>query len=347
MNREPKEQATLPYYFFYTATLFVIVGGLKLASEIIVILFLSLFIATVINALYDTLRKFHIPKAISYLFVAILLMVVVALLIYILGASMKNFARDLPFYEEKIRLLMDQSILFFKGYDVDLDIKALFDGLDFSYFFQFTTSTVGSIGTLFSKFIFVMIGVAFILFESREFEQKIEIIFKQDRGKIESFQLFSHNLKKYLVIKTFTSLLTGGIIAVTLILFDIPYPILWGMLGFLLNYIPFIGSLVAAIPALMLALIHVPIVETIWLGVAYFIINNVITNIIEPRFMGKGLGLSPVVIFFSLLFWGWTLGIVGMLLAVPLTMTLKLAFDSSHRTRWLGILMSNTGSRKG
>jgi len=123
--------------------------------------------------------------------------------------------------------------------------------------------------------------------------------------------------------------------------FEIDYPILWGFLGFLLNFIPVIGSLIASVPALFLALIHYDLTTVVWLAFIYIIINNLISNVLEPKFMGQGLGLSPAIIFFSLIFWGWVLGPVGMFLAVPLTMTLKIAFDSSEKTRWIGILLSN------
>jgi len=187
----------------------------------------------------------------------------------------------------------------------------------------------------------VFIGVAFILVESTHFEKKLDIIFKRDKDAQKNFRLFSHNIQKYFSIKTLTSMLTGIMITITLMLFDIDYPILWGFLGFLLNFIPVIGSLIASFPALFLALIHYDFTTVAWLALIYLIINNLISNVLEPKFMGDGLGLSPAIIFFSLIFWGWVLGPVGMFLAVPLTMTLKIAFDSSDRTKWIGILLSN------
>jgi predicted PurR-regulated permease PerM len=121
----------------------------------------------------------------------------------------------------------------------------------------------------------------------------------------------------------------------------VDYYLLWGLLAFLLNYIPTIGSFFALLPPALLALIQFGIVEAIVVVIVFVIINTLIGNIIEPRFMGKGLGLSTLVVFLSLIFWGWVLGPVGMLLSVPLTITIKIALDSSEETRWLAILLGS------
>jgi predicted PurR-regulated permease PerM len=136
-------------------------------------------------------------------------------------------------------------------------------------------------------------------------------------------------------------MLTGIAITVALVSFEIQYAALWGFLGFLLNFIPVVGSLLAAIPAILLAIFYKDPMTVFWLVIIYVLINNLISNVLEPKIMGDGLGLSPAVIFFSLIFWGWVLGPVGMFLAVPLTMTLKIALDSNPQSRWLGILLSN------
>lgn len=121
--------------------------------------------------------------------------------------------------------------------------------------------------------------------------------------------------------------------------FGIDYALLWGVLAFLLNFVPNIGSIIAAVPAVLLALIQLGPFSALMTAMGYLIANMVMGNIIEPRYMGKGLGLSTLVVFLSLVFWGWVLGPVGMLLSVPLTMLMKIALESSDETRWLAILM--------
>ena len=113
------------------------------------------------------------------------------------------------------------------------------------------------------------------------------------------------------------------------------------MLAFLLNYIPTIGSIIAAVPAVLLALVQLGPAEAATTALGFPGINMVFGNIIEPRLMGFGVGISPLVIFVGLVSWGWIFGPVGMLLSVPLTMTLKLALESDERTEWIAILLGS------
>ena len=142
-----------------------------------------------------------------------------------------------------------------------------------------------------------------------------------------------------MAIKTLISLFTGAVVAVFVFIMGLDYPLLWGMLAFALNYVPNIGSIIAAVPAVLLAVIQIGLVKAMIIATGYVIINLAMGSVIEPRFMGKSLGLSTMVVFLSLLFWGWILGPVGMLLSVPLTITAKIALDSREESRWIAVLL--------
>ena len=148
-------------------------------------------------------------------------------------------------------------------------------------------------------------------------------------------------MKRYMIIKTIIGLATGILIAFWLYILGVDYPILWGFLAFLLNYIPNLGSVVAAIPAVILAVIQLGFGSAVLVAAGYFAVNFVIGNIIEPRLMGRKLRLSTLVVFLSLIFWGGLLGLVGAILSIPLTMTLKFAFESNERTRWIAMLLGS------
>jgi len=335
------DAVNLKNYFFYFATSIIIIAGIKVASEVVVILFLAIFIASIFSALLRYLEKKCLPKFISYLFVLSIFLTLSLLLAYIINISIKDFGANLPFYEQKLQALVENSINLIAQYGYTIDKDTILEALNLSSFFGFTTNIIGSVGSFLSKFLLIIIGVAFILAESKSFETKLKVIFKYNAKKLEHFNLFSHNIQKYFIVKTTTSFLTGAIIAITLLMFDIDYPILWGVIAMLFNFVPVVGSIIAAIPAVLISLLNVDINTTLILIVFYVTINISISNIIEPKLMGKELGLSPLVIFFSLIFWGWILGIVGMFLAVPITMTLKIAFNSNSETHWLAILMSD------
>ena len=328
-------------YFFYLACIVVIIAGVKIASEIVIVLFLAIFISSIISTLIKILDKRHIPKLISYLLVLGFFTLISLLLAYIVNISLKDFITNLPTYEEKLQQTIVNIISLAESYGYSIDKENILDTLNLNSFFGITTNLIGSIGTFLSKFLLIIIGIGFILAESKSFEKKLKILFRKESDKIEHFKLFSNNIQKYFLVKTATSFLTGFLVAITLIFFDISYPILWGVIAMLFNFIPVVGSIIAAIPAILLSILTSDLNTTLILIVLYLAINISISNIIEPKFMGKELGLSPLVIFFSLILWGWVLGIVGMFLAVPITMTLKIAFDSNKTTKWISLLMSS------
>jgi len=179
------------------------------------------------------------------------------------------------------------------------------------------------------------------LLEVSSFPQKLRAVLGDPKQVFPQFTHFANDMKRYMVIKTLISLATGILIAFWLFILGVDYPILWGFLAFLLNYIPNIGSIVAAIPAVVLAIIQLGFGSAVLVAAGYIVVNFVIGNVIEPRLMGRKLRLSTLVVFLSLIFWGGLLGLVGAILSVPLTMALKFAFESSESTRWIAVLLGS------
>ncbi len=340
------DSINLKNYFFYFASFVVIIAGIKMSSQVVVILFLAIFISSIFSTLLKVLQKKHIPKLFSYFIILLIVVSIGVMLAYVINISLNDFLTNLPTYEEKFKNTILNLLHFAQDSGVQIDKDKIMGALNFNSFFGFTTNIIGSIGTFLSKFLLVVIGVAFILAESKSFQTKLRVIFRNNANKLEHFNLFSFNIQKYFVVKSFTSFLTGFIITIVLTLFGVDYPILWGVIAMLFNFVPVVGSIIASIPAILLTFMNLDINITIWVIILYVVINISISNILEPKLMGKELGLSPLVIFFSLIFWGYILGIVGMFLAVPITMTLKIAFDSNTSTHWLGILMSDLSRKR-
>lgn len=216
-----------------------------------------------------------------------------------------------------------------------------------------TTRVVGMIGQVdlvgrFTSFasqsIFALIVMIFLLAESDRFAQKV-IDVRRERGPdLGRFQRTSRDIQKYLAIKTVASAATGFLAALSCYFFKIDFPLLWGLVAFLFNYVPAIGSIVAAIPPVLLALILHGFWPAIGVLACYLVINFTIGNFLEPIFMGERFGLSTVVVISSVLFWGFVWGPVGMLLAVPLTMIVKVMLDNSTEFRWISALMGKAQS---
>ena len=198
---------------------------------------------------------------------------------------------------------------------------------------------VDALSALLMVIIFLL--VVFMLFETLNFRRKVAYALDDPEASLRRFQEFSETLKRYLAVKTLVSLLTGVMAWLACLLAGVDFPLLWGVLAFALNYIPNIGSAIAAVPPVLLLLLSQDggLASAFGLAMAYLGINFVLGNLVEPRLMGRALGLSTFVAFLSLVVWGWMLGVVGMLLSVVLTMTLKIALDSHPQTRWMAYML--------
>ena len=160
------------------------------------------------------------------------------------------------------------------------------------------------------------------------------------------FQLVRYMLKIMIMfIKTIVSVATGLIIGFGLYYLGIPYAVLWGIVAFIMNYIPTIGSFVAAVPAFFVALISGNFSDTIWVVVLYITTNTIFGVILEPRLVGEELGISTITVLFSLLLWGYVLGMGGLFLAVPLTMTIQIALKINPKTEFIAVMLSNKAEK--
>ncbi len=187
----------------------------------------------------------------------------------------------------------------------------------------------------------IILTVVFILLEASDFPGKLRQAFGDPTEHMTGFGQFTETVNRYLKIKTIFSALTGICVWAWLAVLGVDYPILWGCLAFLLNYVPNIGSIIAAVPAILLALVQLGFGSAVLVAAGYIVVNVVFGSILEPRFMGSGLGLSTLVVFLSLVFWGWVLGPVGMILSVPLTVIVKIALETGKDTRWLAVMLGS------
>jgi predicted PurR-regulated permease PerM len=176
------------------------------------------------------------------------------------------------------------------------------------------------------------------------FPLKLSAALGNKESSFEELSKITDGIKRYMALKTLTSLATGIFVGIWLAIIGVDYPVLWGLVAFLLNYIPNIGSIIAAVPAVLLAFIQLGVIHALFAVLGYLVVNGVIGNVIEPRVMGRGVGLSTLVVFISLVFWGWVLGPVGMFLSVPLTMIVKISFEHNESTKSIAILLGSNPS---
>jgi predicted PurR-regulated permease PerM len=181
----------------------------------------------------------------------------------------------------------------------------------------------------------------FIFLEASTFPVKLRAILGDPQKDFQPFMAFIYDIQRYMNIKTAISLTEGILVGVWLFILGVDFPILWGFLAFLLHYVPNVGGFIAAVPAVLLAFIELGIGRAALVAIGYVTVESVLGNVVEPMLMGRKLGLSTLVVIVSLIFWGSLLGIAGVVLCIPLTMTLKFACENNSSTRWIAVLLGS------
>lgn len=328
-------------FWIIAASFVIIVAGLKTASNLVTIVLIALFLTSISLSPFLWLRKKKIPDIFALIIVILGIFIILYLFGFLLTSSLSGFNEKLPFYEQKLLASWDTlyTFLFSKGLiDKNFDIRNLVNSLDLiSSSKSFVSSLPRIVGDPFLVF-FIFI---FMMLEVKSFGKKMAIM---SSSSLKGFEKVIKNIRIYFGIKTLTSLATGIIVYVALLIIGVDFALLWGILAFMLNFIPSIGSIIAAIPAIILAFIQLGFFEGIATSIVYLVVNSLIGSIIEPPLMGRNLGLSPLIVFVSLLFWGYILGPVGMLIAAPLTMILKIIFDNREQTKDIGMLLGDEAS---
>jgi len=324
-----------------SASLVIVLAGIKAASAIVVPFLLSVFIAMSCSPIINWAKRYKVPRFLAVILVILIIIVFGFILAGLVGQSMNEFSQNMPKYQAQLLNKFTWLIGQLDTLNIRIDKAQLLSYLDPGVAMSMATNLLSSLGGVLTNFLLILLIVVFMLFEAESLPKKIHIALDDPGMKIQQIDKFLLSVKNYLAIKTLVSLGTGLIIAVWLYILGVDHFMLWATLAFLLNYIPNIGSIIAAVPAVLLAFVQLGAGAAGLTALGFVVSNMLMGNIIEPRYMGKGLGLSTLVVFLSLIFWGWLLGTVGMLLSVPLTMIVKIALESSQDTRWIALLLAS------
>jgi predicted PurR-regulated permease PerM len=336
------------------AAFVVVVAGMRAAADLVVPFLLAVFLAILCTPLLAWMRRRGVPSPLALPVVLVALTVVALVIGGLIGGTINRFAREWPsVYAPRADALVQQwndwleSRIARHAWLAELrvdDVSSLWSGwTNPDAIFEQFAATMRAAGGMLSQGLLILVTAIFLLAEAAGLPEKLRMISSDADRRFADLARIAADVNHYMAIKTWVSLLAGVPITIGLWLLGVEYALLWGIVAFLMNYIPNVGSILAAIPAVLLAVLQsegklgVPL-ATITL---YVIVNAVIGLLIEPRWMGRGLGMSTLVVFLSLVFWGWVLGPVGMLISVPLTMAVKIALESSDDTRWIAILMGS------
>lgn len=322
---------------FIMACFVIVVAGMRAAESLLVPFLLSLFIAVICTPPLLWLKERGIPNGLAMLIVISFIVIGGVMVGMVVGKSISAFRLDLPEYQVKLTLITSQLFTYLERFGLNIDLSQLRESFNPSKALSMAGNTLAQLGNMMTNALMIFLTVIFILAEEVGFTEKVKTFGSQKT--LDGIHMFTSGVNRYMALKSLMSLITGLLIMVWLWALGVDYFVLWGLLAFLLNFVPTLGSILAAVPAVLLALVQLGPGSALLAGIGFLVVNFGVGNILEPRMMGKGLNLSALVVFLSLVFWGWVLGPIGMLLSIPLTMTVKIALESSEETRWISVIL--------
>jgi predicted PurR-regulated permease PerM len=314
---------------------------LKYTAALLVPFLIAIAIAIVLSPLFNYLERKHIPKIISLIFILIIIIIPVISLAGYIAEEVNGFINNIQEMDQKFDSSLNRFSHFLETYGIPFGSEKLDYIIEETNIKALVQKLATQAGNQFSNLFLIFFTTAFILMETDFLYNKLQKIMVDRGKKIDELMKIIEKIKSYFLIKAKTSLLTGLWIFAILWFYDIDYALLWSTLAFFLNFIPVIGSILAAIPAIIMAFLDQNMMTALWVLTWYIIVNTVVGNVLEPRIMGKGLGLSALIVFLSMTFWGWIFGPAGMILSVPLTMSMQFLFSRYEETEWIALLLSD------
>ena len=321
----------------------VILAGIRAASPVIGPVIIALLLTIAWSPGSSWLRKRGWPPTVAALTGIVLGIVLIALFVLLVWASLSQLQDKLPEYQPRVEELRQSSAVLLARLPFDTSVlmraEALQPGALVGYAMRFIrgiTSTAGALGVL-------VLIMAFMMIEAARYPAKLR---RADAPGEFTTRLvgFGQSLRDYAVINTVFGLAAGVINTLFLLALGVDFAVLWGVASFALSFLPNVGFVIALVPPALLALIEFGVARSLIVVAGFIVINFVMDNVIKPRFVGESLDLSPAIVVLSLIFWSWMLGVSGALLAVPLSMGVKFFFESFEETAWAAHLMSDSGN---
>lgn len=357
-------------FLMISAALVIVIAGLKEIRPIALPFLVAIFLSVLSAPLLSWQLRHRVPKAVAIIATVLANMALLAGMILLVATSVGQLTDALPDYRQRLEIraadtldwleeqgidtsqlawLQDRGLDGVSGADgphdggddavpSEEDQFAGFIGLD--ALFDVLTNMLRGAASVLTMSLLVVLMMVFLLAEAGKLPAKLEGALGWSRDDLDRMAKAQREVQRYLVYKTLISAFTGVLVAGWVSILGVSFPLLWGLIAFLLNYIPNLGSIIAALPPMLLTLIDQGPGTALLVGLGYLLVNLVLGSFLEPHLMGRRLGISTLVVFLSLVFWGWMWGPLGMLLSVPLTMILRIALENTEDFRWLAQMIA-------
>lgn len=306
-------------------------------ASILTVVFFSLFTALIFTPLVRRLKQKGVPGVLSVILVVLLFTLIILILGVIVIKAAMQFGSQIPIYQVQLTEFMNSLTRYvpsYKGFSVQSILRSIV-----SITISLMANIVNGIVNAGTTAGIIIVTAAFLLIDAANAPEKVDSeIGKQSELRLRMSE-FSSKLVKFIVIRAEINLITGTAIALLLFIGGIDFAILWGVLIFLLSYIPYIGLVIASVPPIMLALFKYGPLGALAVILIIVAVDALTENVLFPSLMGRGLQLSPAFLFLALLYWNFVFGLGGVLLSIPLTIVLKIILESFEETKWLARLM--------
>jgi predicted PurR-regulated permease PerM len=321
----------------------ILLAALKAASSIVVPLLIAITIAAAFQPISDRLARWGMPPIVASLVTVACVLAVLAGAGAVVIVAVRDLAVDAPKYVEDFTVLRERAMAWLEQRGMESMATSVQEVDVGAHASSFATDAALAASGIVGDFINVLLLTVFIQLEAQLLKEKLALILA--KRSVERTSSAIEDVQKYLRVKSLLALANGVLLGLWCWGWGVSNPVLWGVAAFALNFVPIIGSLMAAIPPILLAIIELGWGSALGVAAGYVAVNIVVDNMIEPRLMGRALGLSPLVLMISLLVWGFVLGPVGALLSFPLTVAVRIYLDHHPETRHIGLLLA--GSTKG
>jgi AI-2 transport protein TqsA len=326
-------------FLLVSASLVVVIAGLRAAASVLLPFVVSIFIAMLSLPLVFWLKARRCPSALAVILALGADIALLAGMGYLVKGSAADFVGQVPKYQERLQEIAHGGVAWLEEHHVPASSWRPFELVQPSALVGVAQRTLDGLTTMLSHAVLVLLTTTFILFEAAALPAKLRAAFAGRPFDPARLSLVIRDVQQYVAIKTLISLATGAFVGLGLWALGVDFALLWGLLAFILNFVPSLGSILAAIPPVMLALVQSGFGRAALVALCFVVVNTILGNILEPQLLGRRLGLSTLVVFLSLVFWGWVWGPVGMLLSVPLTMIVKILLEHAEDLRWIAVLL--------
>jgi len=327
------------------ACVLAVIWTLRTADDFLIPVVVAFFLTQLSLPIVKCLRKRKVPVSLAVLLTVLVnILVVTVVVLFFVGVISKfqQVVLERGYIEDLVKRASQFGVWLEEKVEVEGTGKSfqelLYPQVDALVRF-IRIDVVGRITSLFSTTFFIIILMVFMLVESLSANDRLAAIREARGPNLFDLQSVSNDIQRYLGIKTAVSAVTGVLAWLSTRALGIEFPELWGVIAFALNYIPAIGSIMAAVPPILVAMVQFGVWKSGEVLACYLAINIVLGNFIEPMLLGRRFGISTLVVILSVLFWGWVWGLVGMFLAIPLSMLVKVIFDNTVEFRWLSVAM--------